>query len=102
MQSFRVFALAVVLGAGLVPASLLVPTVAAAQSQMPTKQQLETAVKAANPTVGQLRQLRRLEPSINSMTPAQLRQALSAIFSPQQLAAIRQSLAAQGIKLPAA
>jgi hypothetical protein len=34
------------------------------------------------------------------MTPAQLTQSLSQIFSPEQLGAIRHSLAAQGVSLP--
>jgi hypothetical protein len=34
------------------------------------------------------------------MTPAQLKQALSQIFSPEQLGEIRHSLAAQGVSLP--
>ena len=100
MQAVRPLALAIVLATALVPATLAwTPSVAMAQ-QAPTKQQLETAVKAANPTIGQLRQLRKLEPNVNNMTPAQLKQALGQIFSPQQLAAIRQSLAAQGVSLP--
>ncbi|HVR48080.1 MAG TPA: hypothetical protein VMT95_15725 [Candidatus Binatia bacterium] len=83
------------------PAALVVTGAAAmAQSQPPTKQQLETAVKAANPTIGQLRQLRKLEPNVNNMTPEQLKQALSQIFSSEQLGAIRHSLAAQGVSLP--
>ena len=101
MQALRLLALAGVLGTAVVPAALVVTGAAAmAQSQQPTKQQLETAVKAANPTIGQLRKLRQLEPNINNMTPTQLRQALSQIFSPEQLGAIRHSLAAQGVSLP--
>jgi hypothetical protein len=101
MQALRLVALAGVLGTTVAPAPLLFsPTVAMAQSQQPTKQQIETAVKAANPTIGQLRQLKKLEPNINNMTPAQLQQALGQIFSPAQLAAIRQSLAAQGVSMP--
>jgi hypothetical protein len=34
------------------------------------------------------------------MTAAQLKQSLSQIFSPEQLGAIRHSLAAQGVSLP--
>ncbi|MGB8964582.1 MAG: hypothetical protein WCB99_02970 [Candidatus Cybelea sp.] len=101
MQALRLFALAGVLGTAVAPAALvLTPTAAMAQSQPPTKQQLETAVKAAHPTIGQLRQLRKLEPNVNNMTPAQLQQALGQIFSSQQLAAIRQSLKAQGVAMP--
>ncbi|MGC9993378.1 MAG: hypothetical protein ABSD52_13430 [Candidatus Cybelea sp.] len=101
MQALRLLALAGVLGTAVMPAALVVTGGAAmAQSKPPTKQQLETAVKAANPTIGQLRQLRRLEPNADNMTPAQLRQALSQIFSPEQLGAIRHSLAAQGVSLP--
>jgi negative regulator of sigma E activity len=100
MQALRPLALAVVLGGAAAPAVLAaIPSVAMAQ-QAPTKQQLETAVKAANPTIGQLRQLRKLEPNVSNMTPEQLRQALGQIFSPQQLTAIRQSLTAQGVSLP--
>jgi TolA-binding protein len=101
MQVLRLLALAGVLGTAVMPAALIVTGSAAmAQSQPPTKQQLETAVKAANPTIGQLRQLKRLEPNVNNMTPVQLREALSQIFSPEQLGAIRHSLAAQGVSLP--
>lgn len=101
MQALRLLALACVLGTSIAPAALvLTPTVALAQAQPPTKQQLETAVKAANPTIGQLRKLRKLEPNVNNMTPAQLQQALGQIFSPAQLAAIRQSLEAQGVSMP--
>jgi hypothetical protein len=101
MQALRLLALASVLGTAVMPAALVVTGGAAmAQSKQPTKQQLETAVKAANPTIGQLRQLKRLEPNVNNMTPAQLKQALSQIFSPEQLGAIRHSLAAQGVSLP--
>jgi hypothetical protein len=101
MQTLRIIALAGVLGTGVAPAAMVLgPTAAMAQPQPPTKQQLETAVRSANPTIGQLRQLRALEPNVNNMTPAQLRQALSQIFSPQQLAEIRQSLKAQGVSIP--
>jgi ABC-type sugar transport system substrate-binding protein len=101
MRALRLLALASVLGTAVMPAALVVTAgVAMAQSKPPTKQQLETAVKAANPTIGQLRQLKRLEPNMNNMTPAQLKQALSQIFSPTQLGAIRHSLAAQGVSLP--
>jgi hypothetical protein len=101
MQALRLLALAGVLGTAVVPAALVVTGGAAiAESKQPTKQQLETAVKAAKPTIGQLRQLKRLEPNVNNMTPAQLKQALSQIFSPEQLGAIRHSLAAQGVALP--
>lgn len=101
MQALRLLAIAIVVGTVVAPPALVFTTTAAmAQSQTPTKQQIETAVKAANPTIGQLRQLRRLEPNINNMTPAQLQQALGQIFSPQQLSAIRQSLKAQGVSLP--
>ncbi|MGB8521177.1 MAG: hypothetical protein WCD38_13540 [Candidatus Tumulicola sp.] len=100
MQALRLLALAGVLGTAVAPAALvLTPAAAIAQSQ-PTKQQLETAVKAAHPTIGQLRQLKQLEPNVNSMTPAQLQQALHKIFSPEQLAAISQSLKAQGVSMP--
>ncbi len=78
---------------------MLTPTVAFAQGQPPTKEQVQTAVKAAHPTIGQLRQLKKLEPKINSMTPEQLEQALGQIFSPVQLATIKQSLAAQGVSM---
>jgi hypothetical protein len=101
MQALRLLALAGVLGTAVAPVALVfIPTTAMAQSQPPTKQQIETAVKAANPTIGQLRQLRKLEPNINNMTSAQLRQALGQIFSDSQLAAIRQSLKAQGVSMP--
>ncbi len=101
MQALRVLALAGVLGAAVAPVALVSTTTAAmAQSQPPTKQQLETAVRAANPTIGQLRQLKALEPHVNSMTPAQLQQALGQIFSAQQLVEIRQSLKAQGVSIP--
>lgn len=101
MQALRVLAIATVLGTAFAPPALVFTTTAAmAQSQSPTKQQMETAVKAANPTIGQLRQLRKLEPNINNMTPAQLQQALGQIFSPQQLTEIRQSLKAQGVSIP--
>jgi TolA-binding protein len=103
MRSLRILAVACALGTAAAPAALLGTTaVAMAQSQPqpPTKQQLETAVKAASPTIGQLRQLRQLEPNVNSMTPAQLKGALQQIFSPQQLVTIRQSLKAQGVALP--
>jgi hypothetical protein len=101
MQALRLLALAGVLGTAVMPAALVVTGGAAmAQSKAPTKQQLETAVKAANPTLGQLRQLKRLGPNVNNMTPAQLKQALSQIFSPEQLGEIRHSLAAQGVSLP--
>ena len=101
MQALRVLALTGVLGTAVTSAALILsPTVAVAQSQGPTKQQLETAVKAAHPTIGQLRQLKKLEPNINNMTPAQLQEALGQIFSAAQLAAIHQSLVAQGVALP--
>jgi len=101
MQALRLLALAGVLGTAVAPAALVfTPTAAMAQSKQPTKQQLETAVKAANPTIGQLRQLKQLEPNINNMTPAQLQQALHQIFSGPQLAAISQSLKAQGVSMP--
>lgn len=100
MQALRFLALACVLGTAVAPIALvLTPTAAMAQSK-PTKQQLETAVKAAHPTIGQLRQLKKLEPNINNMTPAQLQQSLHQIFSSQQLAAISQSLKAQGVSMP--
>ncbi len=100
MQALRLLALASVLGTAVVPATLVfTPAAAMAQSQ-PTKQQLETAVKAAHPTIGQLRQLKQLEPKMNSMTPAQLKQALGQIFSESQLTAIRESLKAQGVSMP--
>lgn len=101
MRTLHLLGLACVLGTAGVPAALAVSgTAAMAQSQPPTKQQLETAVKAANPTIGQLRQLRQLEPNVNNMTPAQLKQALQQIFSQEQLVIIRQSLKAQGVALP--
>lgn len=100
MQALRLLALAGVLGIAVAPAALLTPAAALAQSNQPTKQQLETAVKAAHPTIGQLRQLKQLEPNINNMTPAQLQQALHKIFSDSQLAAISQSLKAQGVAMP--
>lgn len=100
MQVLRHLALASVLGTVVASALVFTPTAAMAQSQTPTKQQIETAVKAANPTIGQLRQLRKLEPNINNMTPAQLQHALGQIFSPQQLNEIRQSLTAQGVSMP--
>ena len=101
MKALRLLALAGVLGTAIAPTTLaFAPTVAIAQSQPPTKQQLETAVKAAHPTIGQLRALKKLEPNINNMTPAQLQQALGQIFSASQLVAIRQSLLAQGVSLP--
>jgi hypothetical protein len=101
MQALRLLALAAVLGTAVASAALVItPPAAIAQTQPPTKQQIETAVKAANPTIGQLRHLRQLEPNINNMTPAQLRQALGQIFSGPQLAAIRQSLQAQGVSIP--
>ena len=101
MQALRLLALAGVLGTAVAPAALVfTPIAAMAQSQPPTKQQLEIAVKAADPTIGQLRQLRKLEPKVNNMTPEQLRQALGQIFSGQQLTAIRQSLKAQGVSMP--
>jgi hypothetical protein len=102
MRAFRPIALASVLGIALAPTVLMAPTIALAQPQPqpPTKQQLETAVRAANPTIGQLRKLRKLEPNVNNMTPAQLRGALQQIFSPDQLATIVQSLKAQGVSIP--
>lgn len=103
MRALRLLALVGAFGTAAVPAAALLLTPAAiaqAQPQPPTKQQLETAVKAASPTIGQLRQLRKLEPNVNNMTPAQLKQALAQIFSPEQLATIRQSLEAQGVSLP--
>lgn len=102
MQALRFLALAGALGTAVAPAALaLSPIAAIAQaSKQPTKQQLETAVKAAHPTIGQLRQLKQLEPNINSMTPAQLQQSLHQIFSAPQLAAISQSLKAQGVPMP--
>ena len=101
MQALRLLALASVLGTAVAPAALVFTSTAAmAQSNQPTKQQLETAVKAASPTIGQLRQLKKLEPNINSMTPSQLEQALHKIFSDSQLAAIRHSLKAQGVSMP--
>jgi hypothetical protein len=101
MQALRILAIAGVLGTAVAPAALvLTPTAAMAQSKQPTKQQLETAVKAANPTIGQLRQLKKLEPNINTMTPEQLQQALHQIFSSSQLAAISQSLKTQGVSMP--
>ena len=103
MQALRFLALAGALGTAVAPAALvLTPMVAMAQTTTkPTKQQLETAVKAAHPTIGQLRQLKQLEPNVNNMTPAQLQQSLHQIFSSQQLAAISQSLKAQGVSMPA-
>jgi hypothetical protein len=103
MLTFRILALAGALGAVIAPATLVLTPAAAiaqAQPQPPTKQQLETAVKAANPTIGQLRALRRLEPNVNNMTPAQLKQALGEIFTVDQIVIIRQSLKAQGVALP--
>ena len=102
MQVLRLLALAGVLGTAVAPATLIATTVIAdAQSpQPPTKQQLETAVKSANPTIGQLRALKKLEPKINSMTPDQVKQSLASIFSPAQLMAIQRSLQAQGVALP--
>jgi ABC-type sugar transport system substrate-binding protein len=103
MRTIRLFALASVLGIAAAPTALsLAPIVALAQSQPqpPTKQQLQTAVRAANPTIGQLRALRKLEPNVNNMTPEQLRGALQQIFSPGQLATIVQSLKAQGVSIP--
>jgi hypothetical protein len=96
----RILALSGVLGTAMAPMAMVVLPTAALAQQAPTKQQLETAVKAANPTIGQLRQLRKLEPNVPNMTPAQLQQALQQIFSPLQLAAIRQSLQQQGVVLP--
>jgi hypothetical protein len=100
MQAFRTLALAAVLGAAVVPASLVFTPVAALAQQAPTKDQIKTAVKAAHPTIGQLRALKKIEPNINSMTPDQLKQALAQIFSPPQLSEIHQSLVAQGVSLP--
>jgi hypothetical protein len=104
MQVLRSLALAAVLGAAVAPAALPAAALAQAQPQAqpqpPTKQQLETAVKAANPTFGQLRQLKKLEPNIPNMTPAQLKQALGGIFTMDQLVVIKQSLKAQGVALP--
>jgi hypothetical protein len=101
MRALRILALAGVLGTAIAPAALVLSPIAAmAQAQPPTKQQLETAVKAANPTIGQLRHLRKLEPNVDNMTPEQLRQALGQIFTGPQLAAIRQSLEAQGVTIP--
>ena len=101
MQALRLLALAGVLGTTVASATLiLTPNAAMAQSTKPTKQQLETAVKAAHPTIGQLRQLKQLEPNVNNMTPAQLQQSLHQIFSSAQLAAISQSLKAQGVSMP--
>ncbi len=101
MRALRLLALACALGTAVAPAALVATATAAmAQTQPPTKQQLETAVKTANPTIGQLRQLRKLEPNVNNMTSTQLKQALEQIFSPQQLATIRQSLKAQGVSMP--
>ena len=100
VQALRILALSGVLGTAAAPAAMVfLPTVAMAQ-QAPTKQQLENAVKAANPTIRQLRALKKLEPNVPDMTPAQLRQALQQIFSPPQLAEIRQSLQQQGVPLP--
>lgn len=101
MQALRFLALAGALGTAVASTALVLsPTAAIAQSKQPTKQQLETAVKAAHPTIGQLRQLKQLEPNINNMTPAQLQQSLHQIFSSAQLAAISQSLKAQGVSMP--
>jgi TolA-binding protein len=101
MKTISLLALAGVFSMTAAPAALaLTSTVAIAATQPPTKQQLETAVKAANPTIGQLRQLKKLEPNINNMTPAQLKQALGNIFSQQQLMAISKSLKAQGVSMP--
>ena len=102
MKALRLVALVGVLGTAFTPIFLgFSPSVAIAQSQQPpTKQQLETAVRTANPSIGQLRQLKKLEPNVNSMTPAQLKQALQQIFSPAQLATIHQSLVAQGVSMP--
>jgi hypothetical protein len=101
MHALRILALAGALGTVVAPTALLfTSSVALAQAQPPTKQQIETAVKAADPTIGQLRALRKLEPNINNMTPGQLQQALHQIFSPGQLGIIRQSLAAQGVSIP--
>ena len=101
MQALRILALAGVLGTAVAPVALLSTTTAAmAQAPAVTKQQLETAVKAANPTVGQLRELKQLKNNVNNMTPVQVRDALNSIFSPPQMVAIRESLAAQGVKLP--
>jgi hypothetical protein len=100
VQVLRLLAIASVLAIVVAPATLVLTPAAALAQQMPTKQQLETAVKAADPTIGQLRQLRKLEPNINNMTPAQFQQAIAQIFTPNQLARIRQSLQAQGVTLP--
>jgi hypothetical protein len=100
MRALSVVALAGVLGTAVAPATLVATATAAMAQSAPTKQQLETAVKAAHPTIGQLRQLKKLEPNINNMTPAQLKSALGQIFSPQQLATIHQSLQAQGVSMP--
>lgn len=101
MHTLRFLALAAALGTAVAPAALVLsPTAALAQSTKPTKQQLETAVKAAHPTIGQLRQLKQLEPNVSNMTPAQLQQSLHQIFSSAQLAAISQSLKAQGVSMP--
>ncbi len=99
MNPLRIIALAAVLGTAVAPAMLtLTTTVAMAESAPPTKEQMETAVKAANPTIGQLKKLKKLD--MNSMTPAQLQQSLGQIFSPAQLATIQKSLAAQGVSMP--
>ncbi len=101
MRALNFLALACALGTAVAPATLVATATAAmAESQPPTKQQLETAVKAAHPTIGQLRALKKLEPNMNNMTPAQLKSALGQIFSPQQLATIHQSLVAQGVTMP--
>jgi hypothetical protein len=100
MRALNFFALACALGTAVAPATLVATTTAAMAQAQPTKQQLETAVKAAHPTIGQLRALKKLEPNMNNMTPAQLKSALGQIFSPQQLATIHQSLVAQGVTMP--
>jgi hypothetical protein len=98
MQALRILALAGVLGTAVAPAVLL-STTTIAMAAAPTKDQLETAVKAANPTIGQLRKLKKLEPNIANMTPDQLKQAMGQIFSQAQLATIQQSLTAQGVTM---
>jgi hypothetical protein len=100
MRALSILTLAGVLGTAVAPAALVATTTLAMAQSQPTKQQLETAVKAAHPTIGQLRQLKKLEPQINNMTPAQLKGSLQQIFSPQQLAIIHQSLKAQGVSMP--
>jgi len=100
MRALHLLALAGALGTVVAPTALIFAPIAALAASPPTKQQIETAVRSANPTIGQMRKLKKLEPKIDGMTSDELEQALGKIFSGSQLIAIQQSLKAQGAALP--